>query len=403
MPGPLHGIRIIDLTAVVLGPVATLHLADMGADVIKVEAPEGDVMRNAGHAPTPGMGPIYLALNRNKRSVVLDLKQPAAVAALKRLAATADVFVHNNRPQALEKLGLGYEDIRAVNPRIVYAYSLGYKRSGPYGARPAFDDLVQGASGAAMLQSRVDGGPPRFLPTLVADKTTGLHLGMAILAALLHRARTGEGQMVEVPMLESVTSFWLTEHLFDYTFVPPRGDIGYTRVLSADRKPYPTKDGYVCAVLYSGKHWEAFARHIGRPELITDARFATQAARSNNQVTMQAIIAEHAPSMTTAEWLAFFEAADIPSAPVNDLADLFEEPHLKATGFFATREHPTEGPIRTTASPLDFSATPTSYRRHAPGLGADGREVLAEAGFSADEVGALERTGALVVGNRRNG
>jgi formyl-CoA transferase len=220
---------------------------------------------------------------------------------------------------------------------------------------------------------------------------------MAVLAALLHRERTGEGQMVEVPMLESVTSFWLTEHLFDHTFVPPRGDLGYTRVLSAERRPYPTKDGHVCAVLYSGKHWEAFAMKIGRPELITDARFATQAARSNNQVGMQAIIAEHAPSMTTAEWLAFFEEADIPSAAVNDLADLFEDEHLKATGFFQRREHPTEGPIVTTASPFDFSATPTTYRRHAPGFGADGRRVLAEAGFTAEEIGALERSGALVV------
>ena len=398
MPGPLHGFRIIDLTAVVLGPVATLHLADMGADVIKVEPPEGDIMRNPGHPPTPGMGPIYMALNRNKRSVALDLKKPDAVAALKRLAAKADAFVHNSRPQAMERLGLGFEDLRKVNPRIVYAYALGYRRSGPYGAKPAFDDLVQGASGAAMLQARVDGGPPRFLPSLVVDKTTGLHLGLAVLAALLHRERTGEGQMVEVPMLESVTSFWLTEHLFDHTFVPARGAIGYTRVLSPDRKPYRTKDGHVCAVVYSRKHWEAFARKIGRPELIEDARFATQAAMANNQVAAQAIIAEHAPAMTTAEWLSFFEEADIPSSAVNDLAGLLEDPHLKATGFFETREHPTEGTIRTTASPFEFSATPTSYRRHAPQLGADGREVLAEAGFSAEEIAALARTGALARG-----
>jgi len=395
MPGPLHGIRIIDLTAVVLGPVATLHLADMGADIIKVEPPEGDIMRNPGNAPSPRMGPIYMALNRNKRSVCLDLKKPEAVAALKRLAASADVFVHNTRPQAMERLGIGYEDIRAVNPRIVYAYSLGYKRSGPYGAKPAFDDLVQGASGSAMLQSRVDGGPPRFLPTLVADKTTGLHLGMAVLAALLHRERTGEGQMVEVPMLESVTSFWLVEHLFNHTYVPARGDIGYTRILSPDRKPYPTKDGYVCAVLYSGKHWEAFVKKIGRPELLTDPRFDSQATRANNQVGMQAIIAEAAPSMTTAEWLDFFDEADIPAMGVNDLPDLFEDPHLKATGFFTTREHPSEGMIRTTASPFEFSRTPTSYQRHAPQLGADGAGVLAEAGFTEGEIAALSASGAL--------
>jgi crotonobetainyl-CoA:carnitine CoA-transferase CaiB-like acyl-CoA transferase len=201
--------------------------------------------------------------------------------------------------------------------------------------------------------------------------------------------------MVEVPMLESVTSFWLTEHLFNHTYVPPRGDIGYTRILSPDRKPYPTKDGYVCAVLYSGKHWEAFVRRIGRPELLTDPRFATQAARANNQVGMQAIIAAAAPSMTTAEWLAFFDEADIPAMGVNDLPDLFEDPHLKATGFFTTREHPTEGMVRTTASPFDFSGTPTSYRRHAPLLGADGAAVLEEAGFTAEEISSLTASGAL--------
>ena len=222
MPGPLDGVRIIDLTAVVLGPVATLHLADMGADVIKVEPPEGDVMRNAGNSPTPGMGPIYLAVNRNKRALCLDLKMPVAVAALLRLIETADVLVHNMRPEAVERLGLGYEAVKAVNPGIVYAYSLGYKHSGPYGRKPAFDDLVQGASGAAMMQSRVDGAEPRFMPSLLVDKTTGLHLAMAVLAALFHRQRTGEGQMVEVPMMEAITGFWLAEHLFDQTYAPVR-------------------------------------------------------------------------------------------------------------------------------------------------------------------------------------
>lgn len=397
MPGPLDGIRILDLTAVVLGPVATLHFADMGADVIKIEPPEGDVMRNAGNPPSPGMGPIYLALNRNKRSLYLDLKKPEAVAALKRLAKDADVFVHNSRPQAMERLGLGYEHIRAINPKIIYAYSLGYKRSGPYGAKPAYDDLVQGASGAAMLAPRVDGGPPRFLPTLVADKTTGLHLGMAILAALLHRERKGEGQMIEVPMLEAVTSFWLAEHLFNGTYLPERGGLGYTRILSADRKPYPTKDGHVCAIVYNEKHWKAFVAKIGRPELLADPRFTTQSARANSQVEIQQIIGEEMPKYTTAEWLDFFDTVDIPAMVVNDLEDLADDPHLKATGFFVEREHPTEGRIRTTASPFDFSSTPTDYRRHAPHLGADGPEVLCEAGFSAAEISSLEISGALKV------
>ncbi len=395
MPGPLSGYRIIDLTAVVLGPVATLHLADMGADVIKVEPPEGDIMRNAGNAPTQGMGPIYLGLNRNKRALCLDLKKPQAVAALKRLIASADVFVHNMRVEAIERLGLGYDAVKAVKPDIVYAYSVGYKHSGPYGRKPAFDDLVQGASGAAMLASRVDGGPPRFLPTLVVDKTTGLHLGMAILAALLHRERTGEGQMVEVPMLETITNFWLVEHMFNHSYEPARGTMGYTRILSPDRRPYRTKDGYVCALPYTEKHYRVFAEEIGRPELMSDPRFATAKARSDNGPAIQAIIAEAMPARTTAEWMAFFERADIPSMVVNDLEQLFEDSHLKETGFFTTREHPTEGPIRTMASPFDFSRTPASYRRHAPHLGADGREVLAEAGLGADEIEALVELGAL--------
>ncbi|MGE0698954.1 MAG: CaiB/BaiF CoA transferase family protein [Hyphomicrobiaceae bacterium] len=395
MPGPLAGVRIVDLTAVVLGPVATLHLADMGADVIKVEPPEGDVMRNPGNAPTPGMGPIYLAINRNKRALCLDLKRPDALAALKRVIATADVLVHNMRVDAVERLGLGYEAVRKVKPDIVYAYSVGYKSTGPYGAKPAFDDLVQGASGAAMLATRVDGGPPRFLPSLIVDKTTGLHLAMAVMAALYHRERTGEGQAVEVPMLETITGFWLTEHLFEGTYVPPRGTFGYRRVLSADRRPYPTKDGYICAIVYNEKHWRAFANEIGRPDLLTDPRFATQQARSNNQVAIQAIMADAMPTRTTAQWLAFFEAADIPAMGVNDLEDLLDDPHLRDTGFFTTREHPTEGPVRTMASPFSFTATPTEYSRHAPLLGADGREVLAEAGLGAAEIDALAASGAL--------
>ncbi len=397
MPGPLDGIRILDLTAVVLGPVATLHLADMGADVIKVEPPEGDVMRNAGNPPSIGMGPIYLAVNRNKRSLCLDLKKPEAVAALKRLAMTADVFVHNSRPQAMQRLGLAYEDIRQINPKIIYAYSLGYKSSGPYGAKPAYDDLVQGASGAAMLASRVDGGPPRFLPSLVVDKTTGLHLGMAVLAALLHRERKGEGQCIEVPMLETIAGFWLAEHMFNGSYVPERGDMGYARILSPDRKPYPTRDGHVCAIVYNEKHWKAFVKKLDQPELLSDPRFATASARANNQIAMQRLIGDAMPRHTTAEWLDFFDEADIPAMGVNNLVDLLTYHNYTATGFFTELEHPTEGRIRTTASPFDFSATPTKFYRHAPQLGADGPEVLNAAGFSAAEIATLEASGALKV------
>ena len=397
MPGPLDGIRILDLTAVVSGPFATLHLADMGADVVKIEPPEGDIMRNPGTPPTKGLGPIFLAANRNKKSVCLDLKRPEAVEVVKRLAASADVFVHNNRPQAIERLGLGYDDVRAVNPEIVYAYCLGYKRSGPYGAKPAYDDLVQGASGASMLTARASGGEPRFMPSLIVDKTTGLHLAMAILAAIVHRQRTGKGQLVEVPMLETITAFWMTEHLYDATYEPPRGRIGYPRLLSPHRRPSQSKDGYVCILIVTDRHWNSFCTGLGREDLRADPRIATTAARANNQHVVQQIVNDLAPSRTTAEWLTFCDAHDIPAMPVNDLDGVLDDPHLNATGFFTTREHPTEGPVRTIASPFGFSETPVDFRHHAGFLGADGPDVLGAAGYSAAEIADLEARGAMKV------
>ena len=397
MPGPLDGIRIVDLTSVVSGPFATLHLADMGADVIKVEPPEGDVMRNPGTPPTKGMGPIYLAANRNKKSICLDLKRPEAVDVVKWLAARADVFIHNNRPQAIERLGLGYDEIREVNPEIVYAYCLGYKRSGPYGAKPAYDDLVQGASGGAMLSARATGGEPAFMPSLVVDKTTGLHLAMAVLGALMHRERTGKGQLVEVPMLETITSFWLTEHLYDATYDPPRGQMGYARVLNPHRRPSRSKDGYVCMLIVTDKHWNGFCAGLGREDLRADPRLATIAARANHQPVVQQIVNDIAPTRTTAEWIAFCDARDIPAMPVNDLEALLDDPHLKETGFFTTRQHPTEGPVRTLASPFGFSETPVEFRHHAGSLGSDGPDILRAAGFSDDEIANLEERGVMKV------
>jgi len=261
---------------------------------------------------------------------------------------------------------------------------------------PAYDDLVQAASGAAMLQSRIDGGEPRFLPTLVADKTTGLHLGMAILAALYARERTGIAQQIEVPMLESVTAFWMLEHLFDHTFVPPRGEMGYARILNEFRRPYRTRDGFVMALPYTAKHWSAFTDGTGRKDLAIDPRFVTLEARANNQAAAMAAIAEIMLTRTTGDWLAFCEKNDIPAQRINDLEDLPTDPHLAATSFFTRREHPTVGPVLTMASPFNFSETPTSFRRHAPTLGGDGAEVLTEAGFSESEIGALRSEGALV-------
>ncbi len=398
MPGPLHGVRIIDLTAVLLGPFATQHLADMGADVIKVEPPGGDLLRASGGAlgKDPGMGPIYMAANRNKRSLCLDLKAPEAVELLKGMVKTADIFIHNSRPQAIERLGLGYDDLKEVNPSLIYAYSLGYARKGPYGHKPAFDDLVQGVSGAASLQSRVDSEPPRFIPSLIADKTTGLHLCIAVLGALHHRTTTGEGQMIEVPMFETLASFWLTEHLFGATWTPERGEMGYDRIINEFRKPFPTSDGYICALPYTDKHWVAFFEIAERPDLATD-RFVDRNERAKHFDELYQILGALLKHRTTAEWLEMFDKADIPAMPVRTLEELLDDPHLQATGFFTEREHPTEGPITTFASPLDFEKTKVEFQRHAPRVGDDGEEVLREAGVSEKDIERLKDEGILIV------
>jgi crotonobetainyl-CoA:carnitine CoA-transferase CaiB-like acyl-CoA transferase len=399
MPGPLAGVKVIDLTAVLLGPFATQHLADMGADVIKIEPPEGDLLRLSGGSMgrDKSMGPIYMAANRNKRSLSLDLKKPKAVEVLKSMIKGADLFIHNSRPSAIERLGLGYEDLKKVNPSIIYAYSLGYARKGPYGHKPAFDDLVQGVSGAASLQSRVDGLSPKFMPSLIADKTTGLHLCIAVLGALYHRKCTGEGQMIEVPMLETLASFWLTEHLFGETWNPGRGTMGYDRIINKYRHPFPTQDGYICALPYTDAHWVKFFEIVERPDLAKDPRFCDRTVRPKHFSELYQVLDALMKHRKTQEWLDAFDEADIPAMPVNTLEDLREDPHLKETGFFTEREHPTEGSITTFASPLDFEKTKVEFRRHAPRIGEDGPEVLREAGLSDAEIEALKADKTLIV------
>ena len=387
--GPLKGVRIVDLTSVVFGAYATQMLGDLGADVIKVEFPGGrrgsggDIMRWAGHAPDGApedLGPIYMTINRNKRSVMLDLREPTAMAALTALVKTADVFAASVRYDGLKRLGLDYEDIKAIKPDIVYVHGAGYGSDGPYAGEPAYDDLVQSASGFADLLPRTDGDPtPRLLPSLVADKVSGLFMVQAVLAALFHRERTGEGQFVEAPMLECVTSFNLAEHLFGHAYDPPTGQWGYTRVINPHRKPFPTKDGHIGLLPYTDGQWNQFFEIAGWAETVgADPRFCDAKARSQHAHELYALVDQVTVTKTTDEWLALLKPLQIPVTRTNRLDELPDDPHLVAVDFFQRYEHPEAGVYVGMKPPLAFSATPANVRRHPPKLGEHTEAVLRE-------------------------
>jgi crotonobetainyl-CoA:carnitine CoA-transferase CaiB-like acyl-CoA transferase len=394
MPGPLDGVRIIDLTSVVMGPYATQILADFGADVIKVESPEGDVMRYAWPFRSPGMGHIFLNANRNKRSIVLDLKQAAAREACLALAGKSDVMVYNIRPQAMARLKLAYEDVRAVNPKIIYVGCFGYSQRGPYAAKAAYDDLIQGASGMPWLLKESGATEPRYVPATMADRSTGLHTVNAVCAALYRREKTGEGQRVDVPMFESLLQIVLGEHLGGYTFEPQLGEGGYSRMLVKERRPYQTKDGFVCALIYNDKQWKAFFELIARQDKLADPLFARPEERSRNYATVYGFVAEEMLKRSTEDWVEALERADIPVQRMNSLADIVADAHLAATGYFREIEHPSEGRIKTMAVPSEWSESQPEYRRHAPRLGEHTREVLREAGLSDERIEQLIGTKA---------
>jgi crotonobetainyl-CoA:carnitine CoA-transferase CaiB-like acyl-CoA transferase len=377
--GALHGIRVIDLTSVVLGPYATQIMGDYGADVIKVESPSGDIMRYAGPAKHHGMGHIFVNANRNKRSVVLDLKTPAHRDILLQLCATADVLAFNMRPAAMARLGLSYEAVRAVNPRLVYCGAYGYSEGGPYSDFPAYDDLIQGATGMPWLMTQSGSEQPRYVPATFADRITGLNMVHAVMAALLARVRTGQGQAVEVPMFECVLQFVLGEHLGGETWQPPIAPMGHSRMLAANRKPYPTTDGFVCALMYNDAHWQAFLKLVGDEQRFhEDARFTTPAARIEHVNALYGFVAQHLAGNTTAHWLRALAALDIPVMPMLKLPDLLNDPHLHATGGWLDVPHPSEGMLRQLRAPVRMSATPTAVLRPAPTLGQHTVEVLAQ-------------------------
>ncbi|HKA39826.1 MAG TPA: CoA transferase [Burkholderiales bacterium] len=396
--GPLEGVRVVDLTSVVVGPLATQILADHGADVIKVESKAGDLVRVMnGKSVTPGMGAKFLHLNRNKRSIVLDLKQPAGLAALKKLLARADVMLWNNRPASMARLKLSYADVRAVNPRIIYCGMFGFGQDGRYRDKPAYDTIIQGAGGMAALHHRAT-GEPRFVPMVVADKAVGLVAVQMIAMALYGRERTGEGCSIEIPMFENLVKFVLEEHLYLKTFDPPLGETGDPRLLDALNKPLPTRDGWISLSANTDEQAFGLFDAIGRPELKTDPRFSSVSARFANVKEYFHIRAEALKTRTTAEWLERFDRADVPAMQYHTLDSLLEDPHLKDVGFFELREHPTEGRTRSMRLPNKWSSGTRREWSPAPKLGQHSVEVLREAGYDDAAIESMIAAGATVDG-----
>jgi crotonobetainyl-CoA:carnitine CoA-transferase CaiB-like acyl-CoA transferase len=367
----LEGVRIIDLTSVVFGPYCTQMLAELGADVIKIEPPGGDIFRRAGSPPhTQGMGGCHMVLNRGKRSVVLDLKNPDDAALMHALIASADVFIHNVRARAIEALGFGQAALRERYPTLITVHCQGFGAGGPYGGLQAYDDVIQAATGMASFATMVDGDPrPRYVPSTIADKVAGLYAAQAVLAALIHRLRTGGGQHVDVPMFECFTQFVYEEHLYGAAFDPPTGPIGYPRQIDPARQPFPTKDGYISIVPYADASWSQTFMLLGEPDFVHQPQFADPYLRAKNVTQLYAAMARLTPARTTAEWMTMLTEARIPAMPVRAPAEILDDPHLRATGFFQAYDHPSEGACIAMRPPIRYSARPDPALRPAPQIG----------------------------------
>jgi crotonobetainyl-CoA:carnitine CoA-transferase CaiB-like acyl-CoA transferase len=397
MSGPLDGVRILDLTSVLMGPFATQLLGDLGADVIKVESRDGDVVRGIGPMRHEQMGCGFLHVNRNKRSIALDLKNPDAVKILFRLAASSDVMICNVRPQAMARLGLTYEALAESNPRLIYVSLVGFGQGGPYAGLPAYDDLIQGLIGLPSLIAEVGDGTPRYVPLAFVDRAVGVAAANAVTAALYRREKSGIGQLIEIPMFETMVPFVLGEHMAGATFDPKSGEMGYSRQLSPERRPFATADGHICVVVYSDKQWANFFSLIGRlDEFRRDARFADIGSRTRHIGALNALVGEVMLTRTTGEWLEVLPAIDVPAMRMNTLESLMTDPHLSATGYFQTVEHPSEGRVVSMAIPGTWSESKPEIRRGAPRLGEHTAQVLAEAGYNPQEMAAFEASGATV-------
>jgi len=402
LSGPLDGIRILDLTSVLMGPFATQILGDLGADVIKVESPSGDVVRGIGPMRHPHMGGGFLHVNRNKRSIALDLKNSEALQVLLQLAASCDVLMFNVRPQAMARLGLTYGALSSANPRLIFVSLVGFGEGGPYAGMPAYDDLIQGLIGLPSLIARIGDGTPRYVPLAFVDRAVGLATANAVSAALYRREKTGVGQSIEIPMFETMVPFVLGEHMGGATFVPDEGAMGYSRQLAPERTPYATSDGHVCVVIYNDKQWRNFFALIDRlDDFESDPRFADIGSRTRHIGALYAMVAEVMATRSTADWLSLLPLNDIPAVRLHTLESLMEDPHLKAVGYFQTVQHPTEGPVVSMAIPGRWSESAPEIRRGAPGLGEHTAQVLSEAGYEPHELAALQASGAIFIPSKQ--
>ena len=395
--GPLTGIRILDLTSVVLGPLATQILGDYGAEIIKVESLEGDLMRSNGVNLSPGMSSIYLTINRNKQSLALDLKSEAGKSILRQLIPRMDAVVHNMRVSAIDKLGFGYDQVVKLNPQIVYCAATGFDQDGPDKDRPAFDDIIQAACGLASVNS-LGKSRPDYISTLVADKTTGMALVNAVLAALLAKERSGQGQYVEVPMLETMVAFTLAEHMGGLTRNPATQKAGYSRVLSGGRQPSPTQDGYIAMLPYTNHHWESFFRDAGEEALGKELGVTNRITRNANIQGLYAALHKITATKTTAEWIEICDRLDIPATPIYTMEELPSHPQLQAVQLFTDEIHPDLGAIRYVRPPVKFSKTPAKVRHQARRLGQDTESILIDLGYSQNDIQSLVNQGAIVNG-----
>ena len=384
----LKGIKVLDLTTIVLGPYATQFLGDFGADVIKIENLSGDLFRSVRPGRSDSMGAGYLNCNRNKRAIALDLKTPEGKEILHKLVSQADVVVHNMRTVTAERLGIDYAALKQINNKVVYCFAPGYGQTGTYAAKPAYDDIIQAESGIAQLNKGPD-GQPRFIPTIICDKVGGMHLAMSVLAGLVQREKQQQGCCIEAPMFEGMVSFLMTEQLAGETFVPSIGGTGYERLSSPYRKPFATADGFISILPYTTRHWQSFFKLVARPDMVTHDYVLDPVSRSKNVGALYKIVSECTPAKTSAEWIKALTEIDVPFAPVNDIANLLHDPHLQSVNFFKQYQHPTEGHLRQAGSPFYVQDDPMQADIPPPALGYDTTAILTELGYQAAEIAAL--------------